>query len=267
MKKKAILISTAMLSLYGCTTADGQYDRARTAGLCGSVGAIAGVAGVFGKSNRSNIIGGLATAAACQLVGELRGLELSKQDELAIEETTQQVAVSGETKTYENPETGVKSSVKVTETRPQQVKTAQVKVLKDRVEQTPALDLVKAPYETVSAVNVRGGPGTGYKEVGHLTTGEVRDVIGKVQGKPWYLISEGNVGTGYVYASLMRPTTQAAPPLNVAGSVSSVQIETNTSCRVVEREVAKEGYETVTQKFEMCQQEDGSWDVTNTNIA
>lgn len=62
--------------------------------------------------------------------------------------------------------------------------------------------------------NVRAGPGTEYKRVDVLETGQTVTVTGKVKGKSWYRIKTRRADTAYVYASLLtqkKPKARSEP--------------------------------------------------------
>ncbi|MEM8988417.1 MAG: SH3 domain-containing protein [Pseudomonadota bacterium] len=263
LKAKTIMAPVLALAMTGCmTTPDGAFDASafrQNANIGCGLAALAG--SMFGNDAEDRIGMAVLTGAVCRLGAELVALQLSKQDKDAIDLKTTQAVMTGQEQTYSNPETGVASTVRVVDQRPQSTAQTQVAVLKDRVEKTPPLELVKAPYEAVKTANVRGGPGQDYKKVSSLASGEVREVIGKVQNAPWYLISEGGAGSGYVYASLLQPSTKAAAQTSAVGDVASVSVPMQTNCRTVERKVSKDGKEPVTQNFQMCQKPDGSWNL------
>ena len=80
-----------------------------------------------------------------------------------------------------------------------------VPVLKDRVQQVPPLELIGEPYRATADANVRGGPGTDYVVVGNLSRSETVTVAGKVEGRPWYMISQGGAGSGLSTQIFWRP--------------------------------------------------------------
>ena len=45
--------------------------------------------------------------------------------------------------------------------------------------------------------------------VGGLTRGETVIVAGKVEGQPWYMVSEGGAGSGFVHAGILKPAAIA----------------------------------------------------------
>lgn len=68
-------------------------------------------------------------------------------------------------------------------------------------------DRVHPIHETYIAKctsNIRSGPSTRYHVVGQLHDREPVKVVGKVQGRDWYMVQTG-YQRGYVYAPLLRP--------------------------------------------------------------
>ena len=205
----------------------------------------------------------LAGAAAGAYIGDQFAKALSKRDQEKLFVAQQQAAGSGKPVTFSG-EDGVTGRVSVVNDKPVETeqKTVQVKVLKDKVEQTPPLNLVGAAYSPKSVINVRSGPGTDYKPVAKLAAGESVQVIGEaLPDKKWYLISQLPDGTagGYVYSSLMSPSSE---PVNYvqtsAESVSEVNVQANGVCKTVRQEVTTADG-TIAEDIRVCQQGNGTW--------
>lgn len=257
----ALALSGAMV-LSGCETMTPEQRTANARAGCAVGGA---AAGAIANNNDVGLLGsiliGVATAATCDYFAQQWVGVLNERDRQALEAASQQALVTGEAVEYANAETGVRATAEVVETRQYTATTTEMKVLKDRVVTTPPIDLVNTAYRIRSNANLRGGPGTDYKVVGSLPGGSVRHVIGQVQGQNWFLVAEdGTAGSGYVFGSLIEPTTQQAQATSVGGVTSEVSVATTLSCKTIKQTVFLEGTPDATEKnVEVCQQADGTW--------
>lgn len=227
---------------------------------CGGVGAIVGGLLMQDSSTAARVGVGLASAALCGVMAEAWASHLDEQDRQRLAEASVEAAVTDTPRSFSNPETGVKGTVQVVEVKPQQTINTDYVVLKDRLEQTPPLEMVQSNFEARSTANVRGGPGTDYKTVGQLQGGDVRKVVGRVKGRQWLLIEEGGAGAGYVYASLLDATTrEVTGDAGAGGETETVKVSTQLSCKTVQQDVVTKTGENISKKINMCQQPDGSW--------
>jgi uncharacterized protein YgiM (DUF1202 family) len=113
---------------------------------------------------------------------------------------------------------------------------------------------------------VRGGPGTDYKRVGSLASRETVDVIGKVEGKSWYMIQQDGVGSGFVSSSALNRTSTAMASTSPAASVPTDQVETKTvtaaqECRTVNQTIILADGSEKTEDVTACRGPNG-WEVT-----
>ncbi|MEO0410435.1 MAG: SH3 domain-containing protein [Pseudomonadota bacterium] len=168
---------------------------------------------------------------------------------------------TGQPKSWSNSDTGASGESKVVKEKTK-TKKKKVAVLKDQVETVPELDLVGENYRANSGTNVRSGPGTDYKVVGRLNSGDIVNVVGKVSGQDWYMISQGGVGTGYVFSSLL--TNAAAQDATVVGTpegeVAEVKTKTQQTCKTIEQTVTGEDGTMKTKKIKACQTPNG-WEI------
>ncbi len=257
--KKLVLTTGAALMLSSCMATG---DQVRTGSLvgCSAAGALVGGVLMRNSSTGARVAGGLGTAVLCGVIADAWADHLDEQDRERLAQASIEAASTNEESTFSNPENGVQGKVRVVNVEPTETISTDVVVLKDRVEQTPPLELINANYEANSSANVRGGPGTDYKNVGRLADGDVRKVIGKVQTKNWYLIDEGGAGSGYVYANLLKPTDKEPPVLSTTGELQTAQVSANLSCKTVQQDVTTKTGENVSKTMKMCQQKDGSWE-------
>lgn len=83
---------------------------------------------------------------------------------------------------------------------------------------TPTETVVAQPQaSTTSAINVRGGPGTGYPVVAQLQPGRPVDILGRNADGTWWQVLLGNGDEGWVAASVV----------DVSGPVDEVEVAAN----------------------------------------
>jgi len=260
-KLKAIAIAGLALMLASCETVDGMSKEDMGTAVGGVLGAVIG-----------NKVGGDNKALAMALgaiggayLGKTIGRMLDEEDQQRLAASTFKTMRTGEAQSWHNPETGVtaKTSIKETSTQTRQV---QVKVLKDKVKEVPPMDLIGEEYSASSSINVRGGPGTDYVIVDKLAAGEHINVVGKVDGKPWYMISRGGVGSGFVYSNLLAALpaekwSMAEADVQVpASEVAAVSVNATRDCRVVSQEVTLDNGQTATEDVTACRGSNG-WEI------
>ena len=139
---------------------------------------------------------------------------------------------------------------------------------RNRVEEVPPLDLWGGDYVASKSVNVRGGPGTNYAKVDRLQPGEVVNVVGKVKGRNWLLISEDGVGRGYVFARLLKPAPIEREPgpdpldelTGPEPDIAEHTLSDTRLCRTVENSITGPEGETTTEVFTACESPEG-WTV------
>lgn len=73
-----------------------------------------------------------------------------------------------------------------------------------RSRRKPRIQPVRELYVARTASNVRSGPSTRFRVVDQLRDHERVRVVGKVQGRNWYMVRARH-GKGFVYAPLLRP--------------------------------------------------------------
>ena len=141
---------------------------------------------------------------------------------------------------------------------------------RNRVEEVPPLDLLGGDYIAPNSVNVRSGPSTRYAKVGKLRAGEIVNVVGKVKGRNWLLISRDGIGEGYVAARLLRPAPidrEPGPdPLDeLTGpepDIAEHTLSDTTLCRTVENSVTDADGKTTVETFTACESPEG-WTVVD----
>ena len=119
--------------------------------------------------------------------------------------------------------------------------TVKVPVLKKKIKEVPPLEIIGQTYEAKGQSNLRGGPSTDYEKVGSLAAGEVINVVGKVKGADWYLISKDGVGSGFIASYLVKaaPNKVAAKSKNEISrsDIAQTNVTSDRTCKTVEQSV------------------------------
>lgn len=258
-KVRAFIISVLCSTLlFGCQSSGGSKED--TGEFVGTVlGAV--LASKAGKNTETKILLAGAGALAGRWLGGRIGRYLDEQDKQKMAAATQEAIATGNSSQWTNPETGVSGSAKVKDVSTS-VKQAEVLVLKDKVQEIPPLELDGGVYTVNTGSNLRGGPGTDYKVVDKLSAGSEVDVVGKVEGQPWYMLADAGVAKGFIHSSLVTPTGRLSEITNVASSqpgVEKVQVSTRVTCKTIEQQVTTAEGKSASQTVRACQNSDGSW--------
>lgn len=251
-------ITGLALFVGGCQSTGGPKQ---TTGAVG--GAIAG--GLVG-SQVGGGSGRLLAIAAGALLGAWAGSEIGRQldenDRLAMEQASQRALATDISQRWSNPDSGANGQVTVTSTT-RESRSRPLPVLKARVDQLPPMELIGEAYAPSVTTNVRSGPGTAYRVVGQLPRGEPTHVVGRVEGAPWYLVSQNGTGIGFVSASLLQPTS--AKPLMKAVDEKDVErqtVEVTETCKSAVQNVTLRDGMTHSEEITACKQPDGSWKIS-----
>ena len=265
-KRKALVsgVVAVSLTLGGCAsmTEEQKASWGKVAGAVGG-GVIAEKLSEDMDNDALRAAAILAGAAAGAYIGDQFAKVLSRRDQEKLFAAQQQSAGTGQRVTFSGDD-GVTGQVSVLDDQPvsREEKTVKLKVLKQKVEQTPPLSLIGAPFSPKSVTNVRSGPGTDYKIVSQLAGNQSVQVIGEaLPDKKWYLISQLPDGTagGYVYRPLMSPSSQPVSYAQASTeSVSEVKVQASSVCKTVRQEVTTTDG-TITEDLRVCQQGDGTW--------
>lgn len=240
-----------------------QTDRGKGQLLGGAGGATAGA--VIGHSiggRGGAILGALIGGAAGTLIGGEIAQYLSEQDRQTAEVAAADALSTGRDQEWSNAETGVSGKATVTQTKTNQ-KQVRVAVLKDRVTEVPPLDLIGETYQSSKTVNVRGGPGTDYKKVGSLSSQTPVTVVGKVQDKSWYLISESGAASGFVFSKLLEPARADTPAPSEefpSTDVETTLVAASQECRTVQQTVVLANGDEKSEDVTACRGPNG-WSV------
>tara|TARA_R110002073_G_scaffold232347_2_gene393450 strand:+ start:5093 stop:5890 length:798 start_codon:yes stop_codon:yes gene_type:complete len=264
MKKRMmiLMVGTTFL-LQGC-----QVNKESFGTLLGAAGGAAVGHAACGNSKNQGLCV-LAGAAIGGLIGNRIGKSLDEADKKRLaEETTMVLAANtpeSSTRTWRNPDTGVRGKVSVVK-ETSATQTSSMTVMKDRLQQTPPIDLIGETYTvTANRLTVRGGPGREFKELPPgLVKAQMVHVLGSViDDKDWYLISENGAASGYVSAKYMTPAgfvvTQEMKPST--GTTEQVTVQTNRKCKTVRQEVTLADNSAESDEVTLCQSPDGTWDL------
>lgn len=256
-------LAVAAIVLAGCQSMQ-NMSKEDLGMLIGGV--TGGLVGTQIGGGRGRVLATVIAAAAGAWIGNRIGRHLDAADRERLAVSTHQAAATGRGNSWSNPDTGVRSTVRVKNSTTRGEK-ATVPVLKAKVQDVPPLDFIGAPYAATGKVNVRGGPGTDYVVVDNLARSQRVEVVGKVRGKPWYLIAQNGVGSGFVHQSLLRPLRDAAPEPMLTGvsalltpGVEQKDVSANRTCRVIEQEVRLASGEVLTEEVRACNGPNG-WEI------
>ncbi|MBO6541624.1 MAG: SH3 domain-containing protein [Alphaproteobacteria bacterium] len=263
-KFSALLLTTSLLA--GCQTTGNKADIGTLLG--GAVGALAGSQIGSGKGRIAAILAGGAIGA---FAGRAIGQMLDEQDQAAMQERSAYAlanARDGQQVNWQSNRTGAQAVLVPTETRQE---TRQMTLIRDqRVAVAPNMELIGETYVAKSTSNVRAGASTDYPIVNSVSAGQSVDVVGKVNGANWYLISRDRVTVGYVHGDLLSKSGTVTARLQEPIDLDRVQlrqgqvvdtITASTTCRTMEYSVKGENGQSDSDSFSACKAADGSWEL------
>jgi surface antigen len=230
--------------------------------------AIGAVTGALIGSQIGRGKGKIAAIAVGTLAGYWLGGKLSdhmkNSDRVGIAKTTERAIQTGETTTWENPETGMQTRVSVSDKQPADRYSGNG-YKKAKLSQLPPIELANSYYTPSADLNVRGGAGTDYQVLHTLKQGTQVPVIGRVIDTKWLLIAENGKASGFVYAPLMelsRNQDQFGNAIrdSVLRNTQPEHIQFAASgCRWVTQDVTLRDGRKDSHSFEICRQADGNW--------
>lgn len=234
----------AALSLAGCKTAGEQLGSTLGLALGSQVGSGVGNAVA---TETGMVVGSVLGGQIAELLDEESQRRASK--------ATGEAVATGQPQTWSNPEAGTSGEVTVTAQKQEQA-AVPVVVLKDEVQELPPVDLIGRTYVATAEANVRGGPGTDYKTVESLIAGEQVNVVGKVRGKDWFMVSQGDVIIGYVSTTLLAEPATPLPKLvdqpKPTGAVVEQTVQVERTCRTAEHRVRLADGQVAVEQVEAC---------------
>jgi len=259
----ALALGGAIATSAGAETWGETFERNLTGENVGkAVGAVAGaLLGSQVGGGRGKYVGvAVGTLAGYWLGGEV-GKRLSTRDQQGIASTTEQALETGETQSWQNPETGTYTKVSVADAPPPaSMRTTR----KPPLGQVPPMDLINDFYVAEKNANVRGGPGTDYQILYGLKRGERVPVVGRVAGSDWLMIAEAGAGSGFVYAPLLSPVAGGADGNALRLSMNEQahprsHASVEPRCSTITQEVVLRDGTRDTERFTACQEDNGQW--------
>lgn len=252
-------VAVLVVSLLGCgSTGDGSFTGTDALGslIGGATGALIG--SQIG-SGRGRLLASGAGAIAGAFIGREIARQLSRSGQQQLVQANTRALETGQLQVWRDPETGATGRTEVTQrtTAREQVP---VRVKKDRIDQMPPIDLIGSTYIAAAGSNVRGGPGTDYRSVGGLSAGQRVHVIGKVQNKNWFLISEDGAANGFVATQLLQPAPaeqQASPATASATAGDTVMVDASRTCSLNTTKVTQPDGSITEDRIRICEGPDG----------
>lgn len=216
----------------------------------------------FGKGTGKVVAVGAGALGGMFLGGEI-AKHLDSRDQQGVVDTRQRALESSQPVAWRNPDTGVETTARVTETAyrpapaPRAAGSAAPK--NDVVWRVPPMQLIGADYRATTTSNIRGGPGTDYAVMGQLKTGEVVHVVGKVVDRDWYMIARNGLGSGFVSASLLQRVPGSGG--TVERPLSTASLSNLRECSVIEQQVTLPDGTRETRRARACRTADGGWEL------
>lgn len=251
-------MSIILVFAFTLVSCNEYINKAASVVVGGAAGAYIG--NELGDGNKVAIFGGTLLGA---YIGNEIGKFLEEQDRKEHQIKTQEALSSGEDQSWSNPENKTSGKISVTKSVKKK-EIAKIPVLKKKVTQVPPLEIIGETYKANKKLNVRGGPSTDYEKIGKLSKNQNVNVVGKVKEKEWYFISHEGVGSGFVYASLLKPAPSESPDPTeeklTESDIALSEVKTERVCRTIEQEITLEDGSTHVKTVQACQGPNG-WEV------
>jgi surface antigen len=241
--------------VFGCTASGGKQEVAAVIG-----GVIGGYAGSrISRDNRT--LGTVLGAALGAGAGAWLGCQMQKSDLEKAQAAAEKAIAEGRNQTWTNAETGSSGSVTVTSAAaPVAPALAGVRFASGVTPEPAFAAQSGGSYVATGAANLRGGASTASPVIGRLTRGQDVEVAALVAGKPWALVRQGDVATGYVATSLLRARPAPARTQTAAANAPA-GLDAN-GCRMVTEQVTLRDSGTTTTQYKACRMADGAWELT-----
>lgn len=244
--------------VFGCTASGGKQEAGAVIG-----GVIGGLAGSrISKENRT--LGTLLGAALGAGAGAWLGCQMQKSDLDKAQAAAEKAIAEGRNQSWSNAETGSSGTVTVASAAAAPAPAlAGVRFASGVTPEAAFAAQSGGAFTATGAANLRGGASTTSPVLGRLTRGQDVDVAALVAGKPWALVRQGDVATGYVSTSLLRarPAPAAAPRTQTASASGAAPLDAN-GCRMITEQVSLRDAGTTTTQYKACRTTDGAWELT-----
>lgn len=259
--RKQIAAALVALAVAQPAAAQGVLDNIDNEDIGRVLGGIGGaVLGAQFGSGTGQLIATAAGAVGGLFLGGEIAKRLGGRDQKGIADTTTRALETGETQTWQNPDTGVSTTARVQETtyRPAPVESGTGR--EGVVWRVPPMDLIDRTYEATTTTNVRGGPGTDYAVMDQLQPNERVRVVGKVADADWYMIAENGIGRGFVHTDLLRPSADSAATARPMSAQAGAAADTR-QCSLITQEVRLPDGALETRQARACRNEQGNWEL------
>lgn len=251
-------------------SAQGLLDNIDNEDIGRVLGGVGGalIGSQIGKGTGKVVAVGAGTLGGLFLGGEI-GKRLDNRDQEAVVDTRQQALETSEPVVWRNPDSGVETRARVTETayrpapeprlttRKAQPKAATPK--NDVVWRVPPMQLIGADYRANTTSNIRGGPSTDYAVMGQLNKDERIHVVGKVVDRDWYMISRNGLGSGFVYGELLDRIPGSGGAID--RPLSTASLDNVRECSVIEQQVTLPDGTQEVRRARACRTADGGWEL------
>ena len=255
----AICLCFLVVPIYGCQHLTSITKQQSGIGIGATAGAIFGT--VLDNGKESIIFATVAGA----IIGNQIGKYLDEKDKKKAAKASEEAVISGEKQRWENHDTNVSGSAEVIATHEESGQ-VRIPVLKDRIEQVPPLNLIGNRYKVLNNANLRVGPNKNYKVVSVLQAGEEIDVIGKVQDQPWFMVGQNQVGTGFIFETLLVPLKVSVTKQTVVNKkidkteISEQTVAVSRKCRTVHQVITLADGTSKEEDITACQGPNG-WEM------
>jgi len=275
--KKTICAVAIIGVLTGCQSTSGSGDK-QTMGTVIGAGGGALLGALFGKG-KGRILGVLAGAALGGLLGNQIGAKLDEEDQKKLAEESAKALTSvkdGQTVSWNNPDTGTTGTLTPKQTL---VSVKETRIVRTRrVQITPNMQMIGAPYMAVKNANVRAAPTKNAEKLDSLKSGDQVQALGRVPNQDWIMVARDQTAIGYVYAPLLSEaqmettgggglrTQEESKAMfgDLSGSTEVVEdtLIVQTQCRTLSFDVKTKDGDTNASEFEACKQSDGAWEIS-----
>jgi surface antigen len=255
----AVVWLAACLAAGPAATQQGLFTEENIGKAVGAAaGALLGSQVGGGKGRLAAIA--IGTLAGYWVGGEI-GRRLTPSDRAGIATTTQDALQTGETRTWQNPDSGVYTRVEVEEAEPP----AGYPYGGSRLDRVPPLELLNAYFTPESNINLRAGPGTEHAVLRTLPAGEPVPVVGRVAGTDWVMAAPGGVGGGFLYGPILHRSQRQPDSGNAirhamsTSAAGTAYAAYEPQCRRITQQVVLPGGKEDMHRLTACRQPDGSW--------
>ena len=242
--------------VFGCTASGGKQEVGAVIG-----GVIGGYAGSrISKENRT--LGTVLGAALGAGAGAWLGCQMQKSDLDKAQAAAEKAIAEGRNQSWSNAETGSSGIVTVASATAPAAPSPALSGVRFANGVTPETAFAAqsgGAYTTTGNANLRGSASTAGPVIGRLARGQTVEVAAMVAGKPWALIRQGDVATGYVSTSLLR--AQPVARTQTAAASAPAPLDAN-GCRMVTEQVTLRDAGTTTTQYKACRTPDGAWELT-----